>query len=84
MGWVIVGCHSKVKCFEAQSVSLSGGGGLPLLFPHRACLLTELLGEAAARIDPEGGQRDRRESVFCREKEDSLVIVKMHASEGSL
>lgn len=83
MGWVIVGCHSKVKCFGAQSVSLSGGG-LPLLFPHRACLLTELLGEAAARIDPEGGQIVRRESAFCREKEDSLVIVKMHASEGSL
>lgn len=68
-----------------SSVSISFGGVFNLSSsPHHACLLTELLGEAAARIDPEGGQRVRRESAFCREKEDSLVIVKMQESEGSL
>lgn len=36
--WWVIGCHSKVKCFGAQSVSLSGGV-LPLLFPP-SCMST--------------------------------------------
>lgn len=48
-----------------------------------ACLLTALLGEAAAHIDPEGELRDQLESMFCREKEDPLIIVEMQASERS-
>lgn len=80
----MIGFHSKViKQMLRSSVGICFVFFYLPSFPRHARILTALLGEAAARIDPEGGPRVRLESAFCRDKEDSMVIVKTQAGERS-
>lgn len=82
-GWLDFTVQWLNKCFGAQSASALFFFFYLSASPRRARILTALSGEAAAHTDPEGALRVRLESAFCREREDSLVIVKMRASERS-